>query len=105
MTRSVWKLLVVLVGLLLVLTYLLVQATSPDPGRSERTLQALHALVLNDAALHRDVLRARAGLLPSYDPLVAAIGGMHDAIDTLRIAASNEPGAASRGISEASSPK
>ncbi|MGH6896207.1 MAG: two-component system VirA-like sensor kinase [Geminicoccaceae bacterium] len=93
MIRSAWRLLPILAGLLLVLTYLLLRGASPDPGRTERTLEALHALILNDAALHRDVLRARAGLLPSYDPLVEAIRGLHGAIDTLRIAASSEAGA------------
>jgi len=93
MTGPIWRLVPILAGLLLVLTYLLVQGASPDPGRAERTLQALHALVLNDAALHRDVLEARAGLLPSYDPLVEAISGLHGAIDTLQIGASGESGA------------
>jgi signal transduction histidine kinase len=93
MTGPIWKLVPILAGLLLVLTYLLVRGASPDPGRAERTLQALHALVLNDAALHRDVLEAGAGLLPSYDPLVEAISGLHGAIDTLQIGASGESGA------------
>ena len=93
MTGPIWRLVPILAGLLLVLTYLLMQGASPDPGRAERTLQALHALVLNDAALHRDVLEARAGLLPSYDPLVEAISGLHGAIDTLQIGASGESGA------------
>ena len=62
MTGPIWRLVPILAGLLLALTYLLVRGA----GRSvlhERILQALHELTLNDAALHRDMLRARAGLL------------------------------------------
>ena len=86
MTRPIWRLVPVLAGLLLALTYLLVRAASPDPVMHERILQALHELTLNDAALHRDMLRARAGLLPNYDPLVEATLGVSDSIDILRLA-------------------
>jgi signal transduction histidine kinase len=58
---------------LLVLTYLLVQSTVPDAERHERTLDAFRALLLTNAALQRDVLRARAGMLRSYDPLVRSV--------------------------------
>jgi DAHL domain len=66
-----WRLLVpVLAASMLGLTYLLVQATTPDATLHERTPSALRSLALSTAALQRDVLRARAGLLRSYDPLV-----------------------------------
>jgi signal transduction histidine kinase len=74
-----------LAALLLGLTYLLVRGVAPDPARHERILQALHQLVLNDAALQRDVLQARAGFLQSYDPLVQAVDGLRDAVTALRI--------------------
>jgi signal transduction histidine kinase/CheY-like chemotaxis protein/uncharacterized protein YoxC len=41
-------------------------------------------LTLHDAELQRDVLRARAGLLRNYDPLVGALAGLGQAVDALR---------------------
>jgi signal transduction histidine kinase/ActR/RegA family two-component response regulator len=98
MTGPIWRLVPILAGLLLVLTYLLVRGASPDPVLHERILQALHALTLNDAALQRDILRARAGLLPNYDPLVQARRGVREAIDTLRVAGDGPYGGSSAGI-------
>ena len=60
----------VIAGLVLLLTYFLVQGATPDAGLHERTLGALRQLILDEAAMQRDVLRARAGLLRNYDPLV-----------------------------------
>ena len=71
-------------ALLLALTYLLVQAAAPDAERHERTFDALRVLTFNEAALQRDVLKARAGLLRNYDPLVAAVENLRRAADTLR---------------------
>ena len=75
-------------GLLIALTYLLVQGTAPDAERHERTLDALRTVILYNAALQRDVLRARAGLLRSYDPLVASIDSLGEA--TARLAEAGE---------------
>ena len=58
-------------ALALALTFVALQGAAPDAARHERTLEALRTLTLSDAALQRDVLRARAGLLRSYDPIVA----------------------------------
>lgn len=63
------------------LTYFLVQGTSINAPRHERA-DALQAVILHDAALQRDVLRGRAGLLPNYDPLVGSM-------DRLRAAAAD----------------
>jgi signal transduction histidine kinase len=98
MMRPIWRLAPILAGLLLVLTYLLLRGASPDPILHERILQALHALTLNDAALHRDILRARAGLLPSYDPLVEASQGVREAIDALQVAGDAPYGGSSAPI-------
>ena len=57
-------------GLLLGLTYLALQGALPDAARHERTLEAVRTVILSEAALQRDMLRTRAGLLRSYDPLV-----------------------------------
>jgi signal transduction histidine kinase/ActR/RegA family two-component response regulator len=73
-------------ALLLVLTFLLVQAATPDAARHERTLEALRAAMLYDAALQRDVLQARAGRLRNYDPLVRSIVGLDHAVAELRAA-------------------
>jgi DAHL domain len=52
--------------------------------RHDRTFDGLRALMLDEAALQRDVLRARAGLLRNYDPLVRSVESLHRAVDTLR---------------------
>ena len=46
----------VVAGVLVVLTYLLVQGATPETAAHERTLNALRTLILNDAAVQRDVL-------------------------------------------------
>jgi hypothetical protein len=51
----------IVLGLLLVLTYLLLRGSTPDAALHERRLRAIDALTLNQAALHRDVLRASHG--------------------------------------------
>ena len=64
-----WKPLLIVSGLLLFLTYLLVQSRSPDLERRARMQEALQSLQLQDTALTRDVLLARAGILANYDSL------------------------------------
>jgi signal transduction histidine kinase/CheY-like chemotaxis protein len=72
--------------LLLLLTYLLIESAAPDAVRHERILDTLRAATLNDAALQRDVLQARAGLLRNYDPLVRSVESLRHAADDLRMA-------------------
>src|SRR5688572_24161459 len=82
-----WRLLLLsLAALMLALTYFLVQSTTPDAVLHERTLGALRSLALSDAALQRDVLRARAGLLRNYDPLVNSSRSLRAAAIELRSA-------------------
>src|SRR5215475_140590 len=76
--------LLVMAGLVLVLTYLLGPFAAPEIARHERTSEALRALILHEAALQRDVLKARAGLLGNYDPLVRSLENRRRAFDTLR---------------------
>jgi signal transduction histidine kinase/ActR/RegA family two-component response regulator len=86
-TRAVWKPLAIVTGvsgLLLILTYLLLQSATPDPVLHERALTALHQLEMNNAELDQDLLRARAGLLPHYDSLVQTVNGLYGALETLR---------------------
>src|SRR3954447_10712932 len=80
-------------GLLLFLTYLLIQGASPDAVRHERTLDALRAAILNEAALQRDVLRARAGLERNYDPLVRSVDNLRRAARDLQTAGQEATGA------------
>ena len=83
MTRISWKRLLVVAGLLLLLTFLLLSSRNPDAGLRERMYEALHAFEVHDAELNRDVLLARAGLLPHYDSLSEAMDGLHDALEDL----------------------
>jgi signal transduction histidine kinase len=56
-------------------------------GQDKETHQAilteLRGLDLNNASLQRDVLRARAGLLENYDPLVDSVVALHKNVATL----------------------
>jgi DAHL domain len=74
----------VVLGLLLVLTYLLLRGSSPDAALHEQRLRAIDALTLNQATLHRDVLRASHGMLLNYDPLVAAVTRLREVAEELR---------------------
>lgn len=49
-----------------------------DPSRAvhEAVMTNLRAIDFHYASLQRDVLRARAGMLPSYDPLVRSVGNL-----------------------------
>ncbi len=71
-------------ALLVLLTYLVLQGALPDPARHEQTLNALRTVILDNAALQRDVLRARTGLLRNYDPLVQAVRSMRQASEDLQ---------------------
>ena len=75
-----------LLALLLALTYLLVHGATPDSAQHERTLDALRSIDLNNAALQRDVLRSRTGLLRTYDPLVQSVAALRQAATSLKTA-------------------
>lgn len=82
-----FTLLLTLSGILIaVLTYFLVGGAAPDAVRHERTLDSLRTVILYNAALQRDVLRARQGLLRSYDPLVSSIANLRKAAADLSAA-------------------
>jgi signal transduction histidine kinase len=78
----------------LALTFVALQSAGPATGRHERTLAELRTLTLGDAALQRDVLRARAGLLTSYDPIVADVAELRHAARALRDATGDADDAA-----------
>ena len=84
MTGAAGSMVLVVLGLLLVLTYLLLRGAAPDAAQHERRLRAIDALNLHQAALHRDVLRASHGLLLNYDPLVAEVTKLREVTEELR---------------------
>ncbi len=84
MSDAAGRIVLVVLGLLLVLTYLLLRGSAPDAALHEQRLRALDELTLNQAALQRDVLRASDGLLLNYDPLVTAATRLRVAAEDLR---------------------
>ena len=74
----------IVLSLLVVLTYLLLRGFTPDAELQERRLRAIDALTFNEAALHRDVLKASNGLLLNYDPLVATVSRLREITAELR---------------------
>jgi signal transduction histidine kinase/ActR/RegA family two-component response regulator len=83
-TATGWRLPAILAALLALLTYLVVRSTGSDSAQHEAIVEAFHRVTVEDAALHRDALKARAGLLPNYDPLVQAVDDLHAAIAALQ---------------------
>lgn len=77
-----WKPLSVVGALFVLLTYLFVYSRSPD--LKARMYEGVQTLSLHDAELTRDVLLARAGLLPNYDSLAQSELKLREALDALR---------------------
>jgi signal transduction histidine kinase len=77
--------------LLVLLSWLSFRATDPNAERYDRALKALDHFLEMESALHRDVLRARAGLLRDYDPLVREVDTLREAVDRLRNNVSDDP--------------
>jgi hypothetical protein len=81
--RRTWRPLAMVMGLLLLLTYLLFQSRTPVPTHDTHFQEALRAIALYDVQLTRDVLLARAGLLPHVDSLVQTSRALLDVLATL----------------------
>jgi PAS domain-containing protein len=81
--RRTWRPLAMVMGLLLLLTYLLFQSRTPVPSHDTHFQEALRAIALYDVQLTRDVLLARARLLPHVDSLVQTSRTLLDALATL----------------------
>ena len=79
-----WRPLVVVAALFALLTVLLIRSRSPDLVLRERMHEALQNYRLFDAELTRDVLKARAGLLPNYDPLARDRRNLKDTVRDLK---------------------
>ncbi|KJV06437.1 DAHL domain-containing protein [Methylocucumis oryzae] len=69
MRLPAYRPLFIVAGLLTALTYLWHESTSPDLERRHHLQEILRIIELHDAELMRDILLARAGLLPNYDAL------------------------------------
>jgi signal transduction histidine kinase len=76
--------------LLALLTWLLLRGIDTNASAYRMTLQTFDNFTLAEASLHRDVLKARAGLLRDYDTLVAAVVAMEDAVTELSARAETE---------------
>lgn len=82
--RTTWLPVVTVVGLLGLLTYLLLESRSHDLTVRGRMQEEVQALELHDAELTRDVLLARAGLLPNYDTVARTSQELSRDSDALR---------------------
>ena len=82
--RRVWQPIAIVASLLLLLTYLLIRSKSPDLALRARMQDALQSIQLHDTELTRDILLARAGLLPHYDTLPQTGQHLWRALEALR---------------------
>ena len=76
--------------LLALLTWLLMRGIVTDAAAYSTTLRIFDDFALAEASLDRDVLRARAGLLLDYDPLVRSSEQIAAAVSQLRQQATSE---------------
>jgi signal transduction histidine kinase len=79
-----WKSGVIVLGLLGLLTYAFLQSRGPAPQLYQLMHHALKTFEVHDAELNREVLLARAGLLPHYDTMSQAIDGLYEVMDSFR---------------------
>lgn len=93
-----WKPLSIVTSLLLLLTYLLIQSQSPDLALRARMQEALQRLQLHDTEMTRDVLLARAGLLPNYDSLPRTAQHLTHTLSALQTGSARVSGAAAQEI-------
>jgi hypothetical protein len=76
--------------LVLLLTWLSLRAIDPNAERFDLALREMDNFKTLEAALHRDVLSARAGVLRNYDPLVRETGALDVSIARLRQVAATD---------------
>ncbi len=82
------------------LTWLMINGKGELDADHLRTQRSVDALALAESRLQHDVLRARTGLLRNYDPIVAHVREMEEALAGLR-AASGQDDPAMRALTEA----
>jgi hypothetical protein len=73
--------------LVVILTWLSWRAVNPEAERFDHALSALDQLAMVENGLDRDVLRARAGTLRNYDPLVREVNAADAWLGRLRATA------------------
>ena len=76
--------------LVLALTWLSVRALNPEAEAFDRILGELDRFAMAGAALQRDVLSARVGMLRNYDPIVQREGALDASLGRLREAAQGD---------------
>jgi signal transduction histidine kinase/CheY-like chemotaxis protein len=69
---------------LLLLTLLWLRGMNTGTHPMDDALRTLDTFAIAESSLHRDVLRARAGMLRNYDPLVQEVRWLYEAIEQLR---------------------
>jgi signal transduction histidine kinase len=94
--RTLARPLATVAALLLLLTFLVLRGTAPDPFPQEQQLNLVDAIVLDQAALERDALRARAGLLANYDRLVDTVARLREDARRLQAVPADRPEVARR---------
>jgi hypothetical protein len=70
--------------LIVLLTWLTLRAFNLSAERFDLSLAELDRFAMTQAALHRDVLSERAGLLRNYDPLVQEADALDASLGRLR---------------------
>ena len=68
--KSVARISLLMLPLFAIIGVLLLRGPRPNDPAYRQTLDSLHQIALEQAALDRNVLRAHDGLLQDYDPLV-----------------------------------
>ena len=79
------------VVLIVLLTWLSLHSLDPQAEAFDRALAETDRFTGLQAALHRDVLSARVGLLSNYDPLVREVDGLDASAARLRQIANDDP--------------
>jgi signal transduction histidine kinase/ActR/RegA family two-component response regulator len=68
---------------ILLLTWLSLQSLDTNAEQFDRVLGEMDRFTMLEAALHRDVLNARVGMLRNYDPLVREVTGLEQSLARL----------------------
>ncbi len=88
--KSVARISLLLLPLFAIIGLLLLRGPRPNDPAYRKALDSLHQIALQQAALDRDVLRARDGLLQDYDPLVHEIEVLRGAAQDLELQAPDD---------------
>jgi len=78
------KPLIIVAVLIFLFTFLLLRSRIPEHVPRTRMQEVLQSIQLRDAELNRDVLMARADLLPNYDSFAETAGTLSNDLETLQ---------------------